>query len=77
MQHTASGRPGGTFTVRVEVDPGTGLHAEVEDQGSEWDGDIGAAECPHGLFLLRELSGECGARRGERGWIVWFTMARG
>jgi anti-sigma regulatory factor (Ser/Thr protein kinase) len=75
--HTASGRPGGTFTVRVEVDPGAGLHAEVEDQGSEWDGDIGAAECPHGLFLLRELSGECGARRGKRGWIVWFTMARG
>jgi serine/threonine-protein kinase RsbW len=74
--HTASGRPGGTFTVRVDVDPGAGLHAEVEDQGSEWDGDIGAAECPHGLFLLRELSGECGARRGERGWIVWFTMSR-
>jgi hypothetical protein len=74
--HTASGQPGGTFTVRVQVNLGVCLHAEVEDQGSGWDGDIGAAECPHGLFLLRELSGDCGARRGPGGWVVWFTIAR-
>ncbi len=74
--HTASGRPGGTFTVRVAVGPGVYLHAEVEDQGSGWDGDIAAAECPHGLYLLRELSDDCGARRGQHGWVVWFTIAR-
>jgi anti-sigma regulatory factor (Ser/Thr protein kinase) len=74
--HTASGLPGGAFTVRAEVCPGVCLHAEVEDQGSGWDGDIGAAESPHGLFLLRELSDDCGARRGEHGWVVWFTIAR-
>ena len=74
--HTASGRPGGTFTVRVEACPGVFVHAEVEDQGSGWDGDISAAQCPHGLYLLRELSDDCGARRGEGGWVTWFTIAR-
>jgi anti-sigma regulatory factor (Ser/Thr protein kinase) len=73
--HSASGRPGGMFTVRVEMCPGVYVHAEVEDQGSAWDGDIRTAEPPHGLFLLRALSAGCGARRGQHGWITWFTMA--
>lgn len=72
--HSASGVPGGTFTVRADVSPGVYLHAEVEDQGSRWNGDVGAAESPHGLFLL-QLSSACGARRGEHGWVTWFTIA--
>jgi hypothetical protein len=40
-----------------------------------WDGNIGCAEPPHGLFLLRALSTACGTRRGEEGWITWFTIA--
>jgi hypothetical protein len=72
--HTASGRPGGTFTVRAEVCPGAYIHGEVEDQGSTWDGDLTAAEPPHGLYLLRELSDDCGTRPGKDGWITWFTM---
>jgi len=72
--HTASGHPGGTFTVRAEICPGGGIHAEIEDQGSGWDGDIAVAESPHGLYLLRELSDDCGTRPGEDGWITWFTM---
>lgn len=73
--HTASGQPGGTFVVRICAWPGAHLHAEVEDQGSAWDGDLSAAQPPHGLFLLRALSTECGTRRGEHGWITWFTIA--
>lgn len=73
--HSASGRPGGTFTVRAEMCPAGSLYAEVEDQGSVWDGNVSAAEPPHGLFLLRELSADCGARQGEQGWITWFTIA--
>lgn len=73
--HTASGQLGGTFVVRICAWPGAHLHAEVEDQGSAWDGDLSAAQPPHGLFLLRALSTECGTRRGERGWITWFTIA--
>jgi anti-sigma regulatory factor (Ser/Thr protein kinase) len=73
--HSASGQPGGTFTVRIEICPGVYVHAEVEDQGSTWDGNIGAAEAPHGLFLLQALSADCGARRGKHGWVTWFTIA--
>jgi serine/threonine-protein kinase RsbW len=73
--HTASGRTGGTFTVRAEICPGRYARAEVEDQGSGWDGDISAAESPHGLYLLRELSDDCGTRPGEHGWVTWFTIA--
>lgn len=72
--HSASGSPGGTFTVRAEVHPGTCVHAEVEDQGSTWDGNIAFAGCPHGLFLLRQLSADCGTRRGKHGWVTWFTI---
>lgn len=73
--HSASGIPGGTFTVRADVCPGIYVRAEVEDQGSKWDGDIAAAESPHGLYLLRQLSADCGARRGAHGWAIWFTIA--
>ncbi len=73
--HSASGTPGGMFTVRAELHPGTHVRAEVEDQGSPWDGSISATPPPHGLFLLRELSSECGTRPGPHGWATWFTLA--
>jgi Histidine kinase-like ATPase domain len=71
--HTASGHPGGTFTVRIRTSPHL-IHAEVEDQGSTWDGNIGTAQPPHGLFLLRVLSTTCGTRPGAGGWITWFSI---
>jgi serine/threonine-protein kinase RsbW len=75
VTHSASGRPGGTFTVRARIHCDGCIYAEVEDHGSGWDGDVSAAECPHGLFLLRQLASDCGARRGERGWVTWFTLS--
>ncbi|HLI39930.1 MAG TPA: ATP-binding protein [Streptosporangiaceae bacterium] len=72
--HSASGRPGGTFTLRARVYRSGRVHAEIEDRGSAWDGDVSSAEPPHGLFLLRQLSADCGARPGRRGWIVWSTI---
>ena len=75
VAHSASGQPGGTFTLRACLDDGC-VHVEVEDQGgSAWDGDLSAAEPPHGLYLLRALSTACGARRGEHGWVTWFSIA--
>jgi anti-sigma regulatory factor (Ser/Thr protein kinase) len=74
IAHSASGQPGGTFTVRARVCGASWVHAEVEDQGSAWNGNIGAAQCPHGLYLLRELSSDCGSRHGEHGWLIWFTI---
>jgi hypothetical protein len=75
--HSASGQPGGTFTVRAHLS-GTYLHAEVEDQGgSTWDGCLSGAGAPHGLFLLRTLSAACGTLPGAHGWVTWFTLAPG
>ena len=50
ISHSASGTPGGTFTVRARLS-GRCLRAEVEDQGSAWDGDLTTAHAPHGLYL--------------------------
>ena len=74
--HTGSGGPGGLFTVRAVL-TGSGLRAEVEDQGSSWDGRLQDAECPHGLFLLRQLSARCGTRRSRTGWVTWFILDAG
>lgn len=73
--HSRSGRAGGQFIVRAQLCPDGGLRAEVEDQGSGWDGDLSTAECPHGLYLLRALSTDCGTRPGPYGWVTWFSMA--
>jgi hypothetical protein len=71
---SASGHRGGTFTVRIHTFPGH-IRAEVEDQGSTWDGNLDTAQPPHSLFLflLRALSTTCGTRRGSEAWITWFT----
>jgi anti-sigma regulatory factor (Ser/Thr protein kinase) len=71
--HTQSGWPGGMFTVRAMM-AGNGLRAEVQDQGSGWDGRLNAAQCPHGLFLLRQVATTCGTRRSPSGWTIWFTL---
>ncbi len=71
--HTGSGEPGGLFTVRAAL-AGPWLRAEVEDQGSSWSGRLEDAECPHGLFLLRQLSARCGTRRSRSGWVTWFAL---
>ena len=71
--HTGSGAPGGLFTVRATL-AGGWLRAEVEDQGSSWNGRLEDAECPHGLFLLRQLASRCGTRRVRGGWVTWFVL---
>jgi hypothetical protein len=74
VAHSASGQPGGTFSIRARIREGGSVYAEVEDQGSCWTGDLSTPACPHGLYLVRELSAACGTRRGESGWITWFTI---
>jgi serine/threonine-protein kinase RsbW len=71
--YTASGAPGGTFTVRIERFRGL-IRAEVEDQGSTWDGNLSSAQPPHGLYLLQALSVSCGTYPGARGWVAWCTL---
>ena len=72
--HSASGLPGGSFIVRVQVSDGGRVYVEVEDQGSSWGGSLIKIESPHGLYLVRSLSAECGTRPGARGWVTWFVL---
>ena len=74
--HSASGLPGGMFIVRVQVGEGGRVYVEVEDQGSSWEGTFGEIESPHGLYLVRSLSAECGTRPGARGWVAWCVLGR-
>ena len=85
IAHSDSGRPGGTFTVRLGHACGHHVRAEVEDQGSSWDGDLDAsARHPHGLYLVTALSAACGTDRGPGrvrdeypGWSVFWDKAFG
>ena len=72
--HSASGQPGGQFTVRVCGNVRDGVYVEVEDGGSSWDGIFKEIESPHGLYLLQELSTACGTRRGDQVWVTWFLL---
>jgi two-component sensor histidine kinase len=74
ITHSASGQPGGTFTIRAHIHDGA-IHAQIEDQGSTWNGQISAARSPHGLYLLRHLPATCGTQRGQHGWITWYTIS--
>ncbi len=73
--HSASGQPGGAFTVRVQHVHGGHVRAEVRDDGSDWHGDIArSASQPHGLYLLLALAADCGTHVSGRSGSVWFRL---
>ncbi len=73
--HSHSGTPGGTFIVRLRHIPGDHVRAEVQDQGSTWDGDLTrSARYPHGLYLLLTLSTRCGIENGLQSCTAWFRI---
>jgi serine/threonine-protein kinase RsbW len=77
LAHSDSGGPGGIFTVRLAHRPGSGIRAEVADQGSPWPGDLPvSARSPHGLYLLQTLSTACGTYRDGAVRTVWFRLDR-
>jgi serine/threonine-protein kinase RsbW len=73
--HSRSGRPGGQFTVRVEMNENS-LRIEVRDEGGSWQA-AGAPDEQHGrgLSIVRQLARAWG-RDGdsETGWRVWYEL---
>ena len=73
--HSDSGKTGGTFTVRAQHAVNRYVRGEVEDQGSDWHGDLSAAATrPHGLYLLLALASACGVEQHGRAHVVWFRL---
>jgi len=72
--HSDSGKSGGAFTVRAQHADGY-VRGEVEDQGSDWHGELSAAATrPHGVYLLLNLASACGVERIGRVHLVWFRL---
>ena len=73
--HSDSGKTGGTFTVRAQHVVNGYVRGEVEDQGSDWHGELSAAATrPHGLYLLLNLASACGVERIGASHVVWFRL---
>ena len=73
--HSNSKLSGGQFAMTVHDFTGDYVYAEIQDQGSTWNADLGkAAEWPHGLYLVQQIATTYGSAGGRRGWIIWFTV---
>ena len=71
VAHSASGRPGGEFTVHLDVLTGDTIWLEVADDGGPWR----LARCDdhvHGLQIVRMLASDAGVTGGpDEGWVAW------
>jgi serine/threonine-protein kinase RsbW len=75
VEHSRSGLPGGTLTIRVITEPGQWLRVEVEDAGPRLravPANAGPlAEHGRGLALVNVLADTTGQAAG----LAWFSMA--
>jgi hypothetical protein len=70
--HSRSGRPAGTFTVRVTLYPDDYAWVEVIDQGGEWT----SGRRRHGLTALASIAGDgnWGVDGDEACHVAWFRL---
>jgi anti-sigma regulatory factor (Ser/Thr protein kinase) len=70
--HSRSGRPAGSFTVRVTLYPDDYAWVEVIDQGGEWTSD----QRRHGLTALASIAGDAnwGIDGDEACHVAWFRL---
>jgi serine/threonine-protein kinase RsbW len=59
--HSDSRLPGGTFTVRAEISPGSYARIEIEDDGGPWAPAIPGSTGHHGLDIVRALATDWGS----------------
>ena len=69
--HSNSGRPGGTFTVRIGSRPGADIRIEVEDDGGAWLAPAPDPGSGRGLDIIGALAAEWGIAISPAGRTVW------
>ena len=74
VAHSASSRPGNTFTVRAQVGDGDRVWLAVIDAGGPW-GPPATDGREHGLDIVGRLASEWGIAGGpDTGWVVWARL---
>lgn len=75
--HSHSRQPGGTFTVRAQLDSHH-LRVEVYDQGGPWHTPTRASadeQNGRGLLIVSQLATRWGCEgHSQTGWNVWFEI---
>jgi anti-sigma regulatory factor (Ser/Thr protein kinase) len=74
VRHSASGQPGGHFTIRVDLRPGCWLRLEVKDQGGPWSGPAEDIERGHGLDIVSRIAADWGAEGSGRSRALWARL---
>ena len=73
--HSASGKAGGTFTVRAEIHEGDYVWIEVEDNGGPWQKRDHRDGRPYGLDIVRALAADWGIDGDPlTGWAAWARI---
>ena len=76
VMHSHSREPGGSFTVRVQLN-GQRLRVEVGDQGGHWHSPppANAEERGRGLVIVGQLASRWGCQgHSQTGWTVWYEL---
>ena len=69
--HSRSRLPGGTFTVRMRINPGDHAQIEVEDDGGPWTPQVSDATGHHGLDIVGALASAWGVENDHTTCTAW------
>jgi anti-sigma regulatory factor (Ser/Thr protein kinase) len=69
--HSHSRLPGGTFTIRVRVNPGDHAQIEVEDNGGPWTARMRDGAGHHGLDIVNALATDWGIDDNHAARTIW------
>jgi serine/threonine-protein kinase RsbW len=70
VQHSASARPGGYFSVHAKIREGEYVWIEVEDNGGRWAAPTGTGERGRGLLIVDALAACWDVRGDDTGRVV-------
>ena len=69
--YSRSRLPGGIFTVRATISPGSYAWVEVEDSGGPWAPPINDSTGRHGLDIVRALATDWGIDGDDTVRTIW------